>query len=288
MKDGKFRDSKGDWVFEHSSGYAGYRCQKCFSWIYGDQPARCDCDGLDGYKPVKKNGGLSLSPNQIVEWLQSWWSEDAWREVQLNEYGPDVSHLLRGVADMIEMDGKNNVEWLADLASSFDPQTVKVARHVLDNPKFAEWSASSKSNQHHYGRGGLARHTTEVVGLCLAMASMTKNPVDKRVLFLAALFHDYGKIWDYSILWEGTLHKRLIHHISRSAVEWGKASADKLPQDVQDKVLHAILSHHMSRPAGSPVAPKTREAWLLTLCDNISARMDDADTWDSIGGENQP
>jgi len=52
--------------------------------------------------------------------------------------------------------------------------------------------------------------------------------------------------------------------------------------ELHDKVLHAILAHHGCREAGSPVAPKTREAWLVHFCDGISARMDDADTWDII------
>lgn len=34
--------------------------------------------------------------------------------------------------------------------------------------------------------------------------------------------------------------------------------------------------------AVSPVAQKTRVAWLLHLCDGISARMDDAETLDVV------
>lgn len=38
--------SKGEWVFERSSGYAGYRCKKCHTWIYENQEKKCDCDFL--------------------------------------------------------------------------------------------------------------------------------------------------------------------------------------------------------------------------------------------------
>ena len=51
---------------------------------------------------------------------------------------------------------------------------------------------------------------------------------------------------------------------------------------IQEDVLHVILSHHGNRLAGSPVAPKTREAWIIHLCDGISARLYDADTWDVV------
>jgi len=37
--------SKGDWKFERSSGYAGYRCQKCKTWEYDNNNLlRCECD----------------------------------------------------------------------------------------------------------------------------------------------------------------------------------------------------------------------------------------------------
>lgn len=32
-----------NWVFERSSGYAGFRCQKCAVWVYEDQEKKCDC-----------------------------------------------------------------------------------------------------------------------------------------------------------------------------------------------------------------------------------------------------
>jgi 23S rRNA maturation-related 3'-5' exoribonuclease YhaM len=76
----------------------------------------------------------------------------------------------------------------------------------------------------------------------------------------------------------------LIHHISRSAIIWAEA-ASRLYTNYSkyyEPVLHAILAHHGFREAGSPVAPKTRVAWLVHLCDNISARMDDADTFDIV------
>jgi hypothetical protein len=36
--------SKGDWVFERSSGFAGYRCQRCATWLYDNQKLVCKCD----------------------------------------------------------------------------------------------------------------------------------------------------------------------------------------------------------------------------------------------------
>ena len=178
---------------------------------------------------------------------------------------------------------------LRNIANSFEKKYIEdVANHILSDLRFPLWSGSSKPIQHHYGDGGLIQHTSEVVLLSLDMYDKFKDKyaMDKRIIFLSALFHDYGKVRDYkkiSDLWVPTDHRRLIHHLSRSAIEWSEAS-DNLPIDIREGVLHVILSHHGNRNAGSPVAPKTREAWIVHLCDGISARLNDADTWDVVKG----
>ena len=161
---------------------------------------------------------------------------------------------------------------------------------VLDDPRFKLWSGSSKPNQHHYGDHGLLIHTAEVVKLCLKNNDLyytTPNKINERKLFLSALFHDAGKMWDYkkenwtNEPWIGTPHKRHIHHISRSNMVWCEAAiANKIDEETKDDVSHAILAHHGLREWGSPVMPSTRLAWMLHFCDCISARMNDADKWD--------
>ncbi len=183
-----------------------------------------------------------------------------------------------------------------------------ICRIVTDAPGFAVWSASSHPNLHHYGRGGLAEHTYEVLSLCLSNR-LRCGPKDwageheSKALVCAAIFHDFAKLWDYkpilkprvattdnsllgiasldesAVTWQATDHKSRIHHIARSAIEWSKA-VDRFPtyRDIEDDVLHAILAHHGQRQWGSPVEPRTRIAWLLHLSDQLSARMNDCDT----------
>lgn len=207
---------------------------------------------------------------------------------------------------------------LKNVLKGYDP----LIDHVLHNPKFSLWSGCSHKDRHHYGVGGLQYHTWEVVHFCHVNAALTneasvgKKSIDIATLLLAALYHDVGKMWDYVpvkpsrlsedspvrevdfeglqdytrngaadfIQWKGASHKRTIHHISRSGIEWTKAvERTGLGKDIEDQVLHCILSHHGQREWGSPVAPKSREAWLLFLCDGISARMNDADSFDMVG-----
>jgi 3'-5' exoribonuclease len=194
----------------------------------------------------------------------------------------------------------NDNEAVVDLcatAMSVGEDVFAVCQPVLHfTGEFSEFpfaSGSSKPFQHHFGKGGLAEHTREVVTLCMRMYDFFKDKydIDRKELFLAAFFHDLGKLYDYAPA-DGArdlslLHKRMIHHISRSAIIWSELSKRDMTihKKYFDNVLHAILSHHTSRAAGSPVAPKSRVAWMVTLCDNMSARMADADTLDIVKGE---
>ncbi len=164
-------------------------------------------------------------------------------------------------------------------------------------PKFHTWSGSHHPALHHYGDGGLKQHTYEVMLLglnCLTTLGL-ETEVPRHQYAFAALFHDLGKTEDYerTVLsvgddqipvfgWKSTEHKRLIHHVSRSALMWSSFAVGRFSDEFTDNVLHAILSHHGTRANGSPVAPKTRLAWLLHLCDGLSARMDDADRHDIL------
>ena len=187
---------------------------------------------------------------------------------------------------------EENIKSLKIYAQRYD--CVEVADIVIDNPKFQQCSGSSKPEQHHYGTGGLIQHTKEVVALCINTALHYSNRFreqdDMRKLFLSALFHDIGKIEDYEAIysgkseddiWYGTLHKKKIHHISRSTLIWQEATLqfkekyEWLNKEFIDEVLHAILAHHGLREWGSPVAPHSNVAWILHLCDGISARMND-------------
>lgn len=162
----------------------------------------------------------------------------------------------------------------------------ELASLIINSPKFSECSGSSSPNKHHYGTGGLIQHTTEVVNLCEQVSSeLGFNTTFQQELFLAALYHDIGKIYDYHFdidKWVTTTHKRRIHHISRSAQIWLENSnkfKDQFPRikEVQDSILHAILAHHGSKEAGSPITPDTKLAWILHLCDGLSARCNDTE-----------
>jgi 3'-5' exoribonuclease len=167
---------------------------------------------------------------------------------------------------------------------------------VLGNPCFESWSGAGKDIHHHYGDGGLLKHTYEVASFADDIADshgylqQDRSQINSRELFVSAIWHDYGKLWDYQKVngvWaKHDNHAREIHHISRSAMEFA-SWYDQLKNDGEDlsgvnknNVVHNILSHHGQREWGSPVSPHTREAWILHLADMLSARLDDCNKHD--------
>ncbi len=187
------------------------------------------------------------------------------------------------------------------------PEVAEISKVVLENPKFETWWGGLRG-QHHDFDGGLAKHTREVIDLCFnSFVTLNLQKIDSKELFLSALFHDAGKMFDYQenpnygvvyFTLDGkqaepepkyiaAKHKRIIHHISRSALIWSHAVVEhqEFSDKYHDVVLHNILAHHGQRNYGSPVAPLTQTAWLLHLCDGISARMNDCDRLDLVRGK---
>lgn len=154
-------------------------------------------------------------------------------------------------------------------------------KRVLEDEEFLICSGSSKSTQHHYGKSGLLRHTYEVVQICLLSAKFYNlDLLDVQRLFISAIWHDYGKIWDYEKVsdgvYTGNIHRERIRHLTRSAIEWEKEVLTmNVDRDTIFEVTHAILAHH-GWYQGSPHTPQTEIAAILHTADMMSARVTDA------------
>lgn len=164
---------------------------------------------------------------------------------------------------------------------------TKLTDYVLKNENFRIWSGSHNANLHHHGDGGLAQHTLEVVELSLQNNRYYNFAVGEHKVFLAALYHDFGKLWDYEKTaagWVKTKHKLAIGHLCRSAIEWEVISRKVIPtsDDWRQEITHAILAHHGLKEWGSPAQPQSQLAWILHLSDMMSARMDD---WNKDRGQ---
>jgi 23S rRNA maturation-related 3'-5' exoribonuclease YhaM len=136
---------------------------------------------------------------------------------------------------------------------------------------------------HHAYKGGLFIHTAHVFSLCHGFVNnmmMEFDSVDSDVLYMAAWFHDCGKMDVYSM--DGDVpridsdRENMFGHITLGdRIFRREAEAAGLDPKFIDAVSHCILSHHQTKEWGVVVEPMTIEANILCRADYISSRMPD-------------
>lgn len=150
--------------------------------------------------------------------------------------------------------------------------------YPLWDPRFQVCPGGLK--HHHMREGDLVQHTDEVLRLAEGTAATLNVKVNLPVLVTAALWHDYGKIFEYvkneeTGLWSATPAQKRLHHIFISAHTFVNIATQYLPpsqetQNFIDDVTHCILAHHGRKEWGSPVEPQTVEARILHQADYLS------------------
>ena len=136
--------------------------------------------------------------------------------------------------------------------------------------------APAAKMMHHAYIGGLLEHTLSMT-LLADMLAGHYNGVNRDLLIAGAILHDIGKIreFEYATRIDYTDEGRLVSHIV-IAVEMLQHKLGQLqgfPQEKADLLKHMIISHHGAREFGSPEPPKTIEAVLLHLIDEIDSKV---------------
>lgn len=155
-------------------------------------------------------------------------------------------------------------------------------------------AAAARSN-HHARPGGLVEHVAGMMRAASAMAQAYGETLGKAInrdlLIAGVLFHDCGKIYENQYVERSfqmpfTLFGELLGHIPAGVllVEnlWGQCEtadmklpgSEPWPHEKLLHLLHLILSHHGTKEWGSPVEPRTYEAFILHYVDNLDARME--------------
>lgn len=169
-------------------------------------------------------------------------------------------------------------------------RVIKLTKFVLEDVRFwiapASTSAPDRPAKHHGERGGLARHTWEVLAFVLATANAFPGQIDLVSLAVGAILHDCGKMDEYTPsfvdgveYWNRTpLVSHIVHGLQRWAFEFGGTvnGRRKCPPQLFEKVTHLIASHHGRREWGSPVVPGTLEAFILHSADIQSLMLNGA------------
>lgn len=174
----------------------------------------------------------------------------------------DAFEELRKILDTVEN------EWLRKLIDSF-----------LCDSEFTDRfkAAAAGKKWHHSYRGGLAQHCYEMARIALTMIDLFPN-IDRDVMLTAVLVHDIGKLDEMSheMVVDYTTAGKLVGHLQMGSELVGKKadSIEGFPESLRLQLQHCIISHHGELINGSPIVPKTLEAMVLYLCDNLDAQTD--------------
>ncbi len=149
-------------------------------------------------------------------------------------------------------------------------------RMVTDEELWEAFCAAPAAKGMHHARiGGLLEHSVQCLRVARTLAEI--YPVNKDLLFFGVIFHDIGKTQELS--WEEggfayTTEGRLQGHVvlGDRIVAAHVASIPGFPEELALQLSHIMLSHQGEREYGSPEQPKTLEALLVNLVDNLDAR----------------
>ena len=185
--------------------------------------------------------------------------------VEIRDFSPFLPQAKRDREEMRE-------ELLQVRATVKDPYLSELLEQLFGAEEFAVTfnKAPAAKRYHHACIGGLLEHTLGVVRLC-SFAADEHPEIDRDLLLTAAILHDVGKATSYTLgpVLDLTDEGRLIDHVVEGAlvVQTAIDRIEGFPQDLRNRLLHAILAHHGALDKGSPVLPKTLEALALHHAD---------------------
>ena len=165
---------------------------------------------------------------------------------------------------------------LKALLKTFVDADIALIVHTLIEKyydRFITYPAAVRN--HHEFTNGLLYHTLSMAGLAEKIAAFYPS-IDRDLLIGGVLLHDLGKTIELSgpIIPKYTTEGKLLGHISIMAGEIRKV-ADELgiKSEVPTLLAHMVLSHHGKMEFGSPVTPLIREALVLSMIDDLDAKM---------------
>jgi 3'-5' exoribonuclease len=168
---------------------------------------------------------------------------------------------------------KNELLFFVDSIKDVDCKKIVLEIMKEHQKEFLTYPAASKN--HHAFYHGLLYH---VVGMCKLADHVAKlyNDVDHDLLISGCILHDLGKIVELSgpVATHYTDEGLLLGHLT-IGMSMVREMADKLgiKSEVPMLLEHMIISHHGKPEYGSSVMPMTREALLLSMIDDLDAKM---------------
>jgi len=204
----------------------------------------------------------------------------------------EIESLLAGPASLREKQA-GDFDYIEECVERIvDPRLRALCTLFLEELGERFRRTAAARNNHHARRGGLVEHTAQMMrtaeALCQVYSALNRN-----LMIAGVLLHDSGKMWENALPADGFVmpydeRGEMMGHITigmeltnrlwrqlekRPEYEEWKRMTPRI-EDVRLHLTHLILSHHGELQYGSPVLPKTTEAFALHYIDNLDAKME--------------
>ena len=164
------------------------------------------------------------------------------------------------------------------IESIHDPYLLKLGKLIFENDQFLKEFAKAPGGMkwHHPYLGGLLEHSVGVAEICNFVAGEHQE-LNRDLLVLAALFHDVGKIREFSAT-------TMIDYTDEGRLEGHIVIGDRFVRNMCDRVenfpskqkmllSHLMLSHQGHKEFSSPVEPMIPEGFVLYNADEIDSKL---------------
>ena len=250
---------------------------------WNDSPNFAVCAGLERGAFLEVEGEFANHPAFGVE-ARRW----SCRPLEPGE----VEILLGGPRELREKQGRDFEAITGLVASLADPRLQAICELFLADFGDRFRRAAAARSYHHARRGGLVEHVSQMMRAADAVAGLYPA-LNRDLLLTGALFHDIGKLWENcpepngfgipydergELIGHITIGIEMLNHLWRKllATEVAKEWRELAPSsdDVRTHLIHLIAAHHGEMAFGSPVFPKTPEAFALHYIDNLDAKLE--------------
>lgn len=157
-----------------------------------------------------------------------------------------------------------------------NPHLERLARETLAIHGKALKEHPAAKTIHHAYRGGLLEHVVSMLELAVRIAEHYRE-IDRDLLLVGVLFHDLGKLLEIGAMPANnyTDEGQLVGHITlgRDLLRERCQAIPDFPRETLLQLEHLVLSHHGELEYGSPVVPRTVEALVLNVIDNLDAKL---------------
>ncbi len=251
----------------------GYRFEMLLSDKTGDIYAKYwGGNDFDKVKAVWEK--IKVDDVIYIEGRVSVWNDML--EIALNEnseirvLSPDEFY-KKDFIEVSETVEKDFEEFMAFIRSIDNDILRNLLLKIFTNAQIvSEFKRAPASYYEHYSyAGGLLKHTINVAKLCEFVAKIHEN-VDRNLLITGALLHDIGRIKEFKV--GTTLKPTKLSYFETHEVIGIRILEDfyrdlKIPNDIQLRLNHIILTHHGKY---EPIIP---EAYIVKYCNDLDTNV---------------